>query len=40
MTRRTFSALVYYALLVLLYLAVGAVAVLVCMGLYAMGRGM
>ena len=38
MTRREYRRLVDYALLVLLYVAVGAVAVLVCAGLYAMVR--
>ena len=39
MTRRTFRDLVDFALLVLLYTAVGAAAVLVCLGLYQIGRG-
>lgn len=38
MTRRRFAALVYYALLVLLFAAVGAAVSLVCMGLYQVGR--
>ena len=40
MTSRTFTLLLRYALIVLLYLSVGSTAVLVCGTLYRWMRGM